>query len=127
MDDIRKKARTDGYVETILGRRLYLPEIHSQNRIRQQAAERTAVNAPMQGSAADIIKLAMIHIDQWILEGNVDASMIMQVHDELVFEVVEDDVDKLITFISDAMCNVVTLDVPIQVGIGMGSNWNKAH
>ena len=94
---------------------------------RQRAAERTAINAPMQGTAADIIKLAMIKVDEWLEKSKIDARMIMQVHDELVFEVSEEQVDEVIKQVRDHMCNVVKLDVPIEVDVGVGNNWDEAH
>ncbi|MBS0358781.1 MAG: DNA polymerase I [Proteobacteria bacterium] len=127
MEDTRKKAHKLGYVETIFGRRLYLPEINSQNFQRQRAAERAAINAPMQGTAADIIKLAMIKVDDWLRNTKIDAKMIMQVHDELVFEVAKSDVEQLVAELQDAMCNVVDLHVPIHIEVGVGSNWDDAH
>lgn len=127
MDDIRNLAHKQGFVETIHGRRLYLPEINVSNIARRRAAERAAINAPMQGTAADIIKLAMIAIDQWIDKSDLDIKMLMQVHDELVFEVAEKDAAKAIPFIRDLMTNVVKLNVPIAVEIGVGNNWDEAH
>ncbi|OYV23230.1 MAG: DNA polymerase I [Methylococcaceae bacterium NSO1] len=127
MDSIRDQAREQGYVETLFGRRLYLPEIKSRNAARRQYAERTAINAPMQGSAADIIKRAMISADQWLFQEKPDAKMIMQVHDELVFEVAEDKVDQFANIIRTIMTSVADLNVPLIVDIGIGSNWDEAH
>jgi DNA polymerase-1 len=127
MDSIRSQAREQGYVETLFGRRLYLPEINSRNAARRQYAERTAINAPMQGTAADIIKRAMIAADQWLTQENPDAKMIMQVHDELVFEIVEDQVDDCAANIRTLMCAAADLDVPLIVDIGIGDNWDQAH
>jgi DNA polymerase-1 len=127
MDSIRAQAREQGYVETLFGRRLYLPEINSRNAARRQYAERTAINAPMQGTAADIIKRAMIAADQWLTQENPDAKMIMQVHDELVFEIVEDQVDDCAANIRTLMCAAADLDVPLIVDIGIGDNWDQAH
>jgi DNA polymerase-1 len=127
MDSIRDQAREQGYVETLFGRRLYLPEIKSRNAARRQYAERTAINAPMQGSAADIIKRAMISADQWLFQEKPDAKMIMQVHDELVFEVAEDKVDQFADIIRTIMTSVADLNVPLIVDIGIGSNWDEAH
>ncbi len=127
MDSIRELAREQGYVETLFGRRLYLPEINSRNAARRQYAERTAINAPMQGTAADIIKRAMIAADQWLYLENPDAKMIMQVHDELVFEIIEDQVDDCAANIRTLMCAAADLDVPLIVDIGIGNNWDEAH
>ena len=127
MDNIRAQAHEQGYVETLLGRRLYLPEIKSKNAARRQYAERTAINAPMQGTAADIIKLAMISTDQWLFKDKPDAKMIMQVHDELVFEVAEDQLENCSNAIRKLMCSAIELNVPLLVDIGIGNNWDEAH
>ncbi|WP_333877919.1 DNA polymerase I [Methylobacter sp.] len=127
MDSIRAQAREQGYVETLFGRRLYLPEINSRNAARRQYAERTAINAPMQGTAADIIKRSMIATDQWLYKEKPDAKMIMQVHDELVFEIAQDQVDDCARKIRSIMCAAVDLDVPLVVDIGIGNNWDEAH
>ena len=127
MTRTRALAHDQGYVETLFGRRLHLPEINARNKQRQQAAERTAINAPMQGTAADIIKLAMIAVDDWLLRGTIDALMIMQVHDELVFEVAESEVDKLLGALPELMAGVAKLDVPLLVEAGVGLNWDEAH
>jgi DNA polymerase-1 len=127
MDNIRDQAREQGYVETLFGRRLYLPEIKSRNAARRQYAERTAINAPMQGTAADIIKRAMIKTDQWLLEDKPDAKMIMQVHDELVFEVAENQVESCSALIRKIMSSAADLNVPLLVDIGVGNNWDEAH
>ena len=127
MDTIKEQAREQGYVETLFGRRLYLPEIKSKNAARRQYAERTAINAPMQGTAADIIKLAMISTDQWLREENPDAKIIMQVHDELVFEVAEDQLDASCIHIRNLMSSAAELNVPLLVDIGIGNNWDEAH
>ncbi|MFU1519417.1 DNA polymerase I [Vreelandella alkaliphila] len=127
MDRIRTQAAEDGFVETVLGRRLYLPEIHSQNRNRRQGAERTAINAPMQGTAADIIKQAMIDVDAWLAEGEFDALMVMQVHDELVFEVAEGQVEAFIEQVQARMQAAATLSVPLIVEAESGANWDEAH
>lgn len=127
MDNTREQAKKDGYVETIFGRRLYLPEINSSNGLRRQYAERIAINAPMQGSAADIIKRAMISIHDWLLEADTGIRMIMQVHDELVFEVPEDQLDLAKTEIEQFMIKAAELAVPLEVGIGVGDNWEQAH
>lgn len=125
MDTIRKTAREQGYVETIFKRRLYLPEINAQNRIRQMAAERAAINAPMQGTAADIIKKAMIDFHN--VADKKSLKMIMQVHDELVFEVQEDMLTEATSLIKNLMETTVTLDVPLIVTVGVGNNWDEAH
>ncbi|MCF7980494.1 MAG: DNA polymerase I [Pseudomonadales bacterium] len=127
MDNIRAQAAEKGYVETLFGRRLYLPEINSRNGMQRQAAERTAINAPMQGTAADIIKKAMIEVDRWLEKDRPDAQVIMQVHDELVLEVVEGDLDQVIQKLREHMCSTVELDVPLIVDIGIGDNWDEAH
>jgi len=127
MDTIRELAREQGYVETLFGRRLYLPEIKSRNAAMRQYAERTAINAPMQGTAADIIKRAMIAADRWLSDEQPDAKMIMQVHDELVFEIAETQLDDCTAAIRDLMCSAATLDVPLIVDIGVGNNWDEAH
>ncbi len=127
MDATRELAKEQGYVETLRGRRLYLPEIHSKNAARRQYAERTAINAPMQGTAADIIKQAMIAVDAWLLQEQVDAKMIMQVHDELVFEVAETKIDEYSGMIRKLMTEAVSLKIPLIVDIGVGNNWDEAH
>ena len=127
MDETRKQAREDGFVTTVLGRRLHLPEIRSRNNQRRQYAERSAINAPMQGTAADIIKLAMIRVADWLAKGKVDARLIMQVHDELVFEVAEGDVEPLIDALGTLMGEAVELSVPLKVQAAAGLNWDEAH
>ncbi len=127
MEVTKEKAKELGYVETLFGRRLYLPEINASNGMRRQAAERTAINAPMQGSAADIIKLAMIDIHNWFKTEKPDCFMVMQVHDELVFEVAEDKVDEYQKIIEKLMTDAVELSVPLIVDIGVGDNWEQAH
>ena len=127
MEQTRELARAQGYVETVFGRRLYLPEINSKNGMRRQYAERTAINAPMQGTAADIIKLAMIHLDGIIQTSKPDVRMIMQVHDELVFEVAEDQVDEAVAMIKKSMVSAAKLAVPLIVDVGIGNNWDEAH
>ncbi len=127
MDRTRTQAKQDGFVETVFKRRLYLPEINSRNAARRQYAERTAINAPMQGTAADIIKRAMINIDRHILSVSHHIRMIMQVHDELVFEIKQEHVEVLVPEIRKIMSTVPELDVPVLVEIGMGQNWDEAH
>jgi len=126
MDNTRATAKENGFVETLWGRRLYLPEINASQIPRQKAAERTAINAPLQGSAADIIKLSMIRIDHWLREEKIKATMIMQVHDELVFEAALQDVDFITNGIRRHMMDVANLLVPLQVDIGAGDNWDEA-
>lgn len=127
METTRELAHEQGYVETLFGRRLYLPEINSRNGMRRQAAERTAINAPMQGTAADIIKRAMLAVDAWLESSGVPARMVMQVHDELVFEVEESAVDTLVTHITQHMEVAAELAVPLVVDVGVGNNWDEAH
>jgi DNA polymerase-1 len=127
MDSTRESAREKGYVETVFGRRLYLPEINHSNGMRRQYAERTAINAPMQGTAADIIKRAMIEVDRWIESSGFDITLIMQVHDELVFEVHNDQVDEVKPEIDRLMTQVANLQVPLVVDMGTGKNWDEAH
>lgn len=120
-------AHKNGYIETLFGRRLYINEINSSNKMRQKAAERAAINAPLQGTAADIIKLAMITVNQWIEKSNINAHMIMQVHDELVFEVHEKDIKTAQKNIAQLMSDVVKLSIPLVVDVGIGNNWEEAH
>ncbi len=127
MDGIREKASKQGYVETVFGRRLYLPEINARNAQRRQYAERSAINAPMQGTAADIIKRAMIRTHDWLREGDTDARMIMQVHDELVFEAAEADADAVAKKATELMCSAADLEVALKVDVGIGKNWDEAH
>ena len=126
MDNTREMAKQKGYVETLFGRRLYLPDINASQIPRQKAAERTAINAPLQGSAADIIKMAMIRINQWLIDSKIDAKMIMQVHDELVFEVADNKIDEVKQAVSQHMADVVSLKVPLLVSVGVGLNWDVA-
>jgi DNA polymerase-1 len=127
MEETKQRARDQGYVETVFGRRLYLPDINARNANVRQYAERTAINAPMQGSAADIIKRAMIRVQGWLLEQRPDCKMIMQVHDELVFEVAQSEVDQCRDAIADLMTSAASLDVALEVDAGIGINWNEAH
>ena len=124
MERTRAQAKEQGYVETLDGRRLYLPDIKSSNGARRAAAERAAINAPMQGTAADIIKRAMIAVDAWLQAEQPRVRMIMQVHDELVFEVHKDDVDAVAKQIHQLMENCTRLDVPLLVEVGRGENWD---
>lgn len=127
MDDVKRLAAEKGYVETLMGRRLYLPEINSRNGMRRQAAERVAINAPMQGTAADIIKRAMLSVDAWLAESPVDAKLIMQVHDELVLEVAASQVETVKAKLCDLMSGAMELSVPLLVEAGVGDNWDEAH
>ena len=127
MDSTRERAKRDGYVETVFGRRLYLPEINSRNRQLQQYAERSAINAPMQGTAADIIKRAMLGVDAWCQQPGVAARLLMQVHDELVLEVREDFLHEATERVRTLMASAATLQVPLKVDVGHGANWDQAH
>ena len=127
MNETRSLAHEQGYVETLFGRRLYLPDINARNRNLQLAAERTAINAPMQGTAADIIKTAMISVDSWLAESQLDARIIMQVHDELVLEVAEAHIDVVSKAVRQHMSAAATLKVPLLVEVGVGNNWDEAH
>ncbi|MDH3387248.1 MAG: DNA polymerase, partial [Gammaproteobacteria bacterium] len=127
MEETKELARQQGYVETVFGRRLYLPEINARNANVRQYAERTAINAPMQGSAADIIKRAMIRVHQWLADKGDACKMIMQVHDELVFEVAEQQVESCRDAIAGLMTGAAELSVRLEVDAGIGSNWNEAH
>ena len=126
MDETRATAREQGYVETVFGRRLYLPEIRSRNAQMRQYAERSAINAPMQGTAADIIKRAMIEVHRWLFD-QPHARLMMQVHDELVLEVAEDRVDSVLTELRGHMMAAAELRVPLKVEVGVGRNWDEAH
>ena len=127
MDETKEKARKHGHIETIYGRRLYLPDINSKNGLRRKYAERSAINAPMQGSAADIIKLAMIDVSNWLKSENAPARIIMQVHDELVLEVQSDVISDIRSKIVEIMESTVNLKVPLIVDVGVGKNWDEAH
>jgi DNA polymerase-1 len=127
MDNTRMQAAEQGYVETLFGRRLYLPDINAKNQGLRKAAERTAINAPMQGTAADIIKQAMVDIDQWLKVAGLDARLVLQVHDELVFEVARGDLELLKDGVSFRMVSAAALSVPLVVDMGAGSNWDEAH
>ena len=127
MNTIRHTAAERGYVETIFGRRLYLPEINARNGMRRQAAERTAINAPMQGTAADIIKRAMVSVDDWLRQGTLKSRMIMQVHDELVLEVPESELQLIQAGLIQRMESAAELLVPLVVDVGVGDNWDEAH
>ena len=127
MDETRKLAHSQGFVETVEGRRLYLPEIRSRNKQQQQYAERAAINAPMQGTAADIIKRAMLSVDAWIESERAPATLVMQVHDELVLEVDAGAVDAVSERVRSLMCAAASLRVPLEVEVGVGANWDEAH
>jgi DNA polymerase-1 len=127
MDGTRDKARAEGYVETVFGRRLWLPEIRSPNPQRRAGAERAAINAPMQGTAADLIKLAMIAVQGWLEEEALGAKLIMQVHDELVLEVPEAELARVQDGLRSRMQDVARLEVPLIVDVGVGANWDQAH
>jgi DNA polymerase-1 len=127
MDETRGQAKARGYVETVFGRRLYLPDINARNKQFQQAAERAAINAPMQGTAADIIKRAMIAVDVWCMSAKRGARLIMQVHDELVLEVETARIAEVTDAVRQHMMAAASLRVPLKVDAGTGSNWDEAH
>jgi DNA polymerase-1 len=127
MDETRATAREQGFVETVAGRRLYLPDIRSRNSQLRQYAERSAINAPMQGTAADIIKRAMIGVHQWLAGAGAPARLVMQVHDELVLEVRDDSVEPVERDLRELMTSAAALRVPLRVDVGRGSNWDEAH
>jgi len=127
MEKVVEKAKENGYVETILGRRRYLKDINSRNHTTQQFAKRNAINTPIQGSAADMIKVAMINIHQAMQERQMQSKMILQVHDELVFDALESELEELKVLVEDKMKNAIVLDVPLEVGMGIGNNWLEAH
>jgi DNA polymerase-1 len=127
MDNTREQAKAQGYVETWFGRRLWLPEINGANGMRRQAAERAAINAPMQGTAADLIKLAMIAVQDWLEKEQLQTKLIMQVHDELILEVPQAELELVKEKLRELMCNVAQLKVPLEVGLGEGANWDEAH
>jgi len=127
MAQTREKAKMEGYVETLFGRRLYLPAIRGGNPMRRQGAERAAINAPMQGTAADLIKLAMIAVQGWLDTEKLKSRLIMQVHDELVLEVAEDELDAVKVRLPELMCGVADLKVPLKVEAGVAANWEAAH
>ena len=127
MESTRLQARDKGYVETVFGRRLWLPEIKSAAQAKRQAAERAAINAPMQGTAADIIKLAMIAVQRWLDVQRMRSLLILQVHDELVLEVPEDELDAVRRELPKLMAGVAQLSVPLVAEVGVGANWDEAH
>jgi DNA polymerase-1 len=126
MDETRRQAREQGYVSTVFGRRLYLPDIKAPQAARRQYAERSAINAPMQGTAADIIKKAMIAVDAWLADSKLDARLIMQVHDELVLEVKKSAAERVQEQLPQLMSNAAELAVPLKVDVGVGANWDEA-
>ena len=127
MDQGKLVAKEQGYVETVFGRRLWVPLINSSNGIQRAAAERAAINAPMQGTAADLIKMAMNNVQQWIVDNKLETLIVMQVHDELVLEVPNAELDMIKTEIPKIMSNVAKLDVPLIADLGSGMNWEEAH
>jgi DNA polymerase-1 len=127
MDRTRELAREQGFVETVFGRRLYLPDIRSGSPVRRQGAERAAINAPMQGTAADLIKVAMIRVQDWLSAERLATRLIMQVHDELVLEAPSEEVDRVRAELPRLMSGVAELSVPLVVEVGVGENWDKAH
>jgi DNA polymerase-1 len=127
MDDTRMQAKAMGYVETVFGRRLWLPEINSPNGPRRQGAERAAINAPMQGTAADLIKLSMIAVQNWLEQERLQSKMVMQVHDELVLEVPESELAHIREKLPELMAGVARLKVPLTAEVGVGKNWDQAH
>ena len=128
MDNVRVEAKKDLYVQTIMGRRLYVNEINAANGLRRQAAERAAINAPLQGSAADIIKKAMLDVDAWIeKEASTSTKIIMQVHDELILEAKKSESEEVLNKVKEIMEAAVDLDIPLIVEASIGSNWNEAH
>jgi DNA polymerase-1 len=127
MQETREIAKQNGYVETYFGRRLWVPEINSSNGMRRAGAERAAINAPMQGTAADLIKLAMIAVQNWLTSEKLNTKLIMQVHDELVLEVPDNELALVREKLPELMQNVAKLDVPLLAEVGVGSNWESAH
>ena len=126
LHEVVNKARKNGYTTTIFGRRRFLSELGSNNKTLREAAERVALNSPIQGSAADIIKVAMININSSIKQNRLKSRMLLQVHDELLFEVFNDERDKLTQLVKSSMCNIYRLNVPLEVTVGYGCNWNSA-
>ena len=127
MDRVIAQARDKGYVETMFGRRRYLPDINSRNGVVRGVAERNAINAPIQGAAADIIKMAMVGVEQAFRKENLQSRMVLQVHDELNFEVVKSEEDKVKEIVKREMESAVSLKVPLEVDMGVGRNWLEAH
>ena len=127
MESTKESASQNGYVETLFGRRLYLREINASNAIRRQASERAAINAPVQGTAADIMKIAMIKMHQSLETEKSQAQIILQVHDELILDTPENEIDKVVNLTTEAMMGAAQLDVPLEIDIGIGDNWDQAH
>ncbi len=127
MEETRNQARRDGYVETVFGRRLWLPDIRTQQVGRRQGAERAAINAPMQGTAADLIKLAMVAVQRWLDEKRMATKLVLQVHDELVLEVPDEELAEIRLELPRLMTQVAKLRVPLVVEVGVGANWDEAH
>ena len=127
MDNVKKEASLHGFVETLYNRRLYLPEINASNAIRRKSAERAAINAPVQGTAADVMKLAMIKLSKWLNTSGLEAKIILQVHDELILEVKDSEVKKASDGLITCMEEAANFSVPLDVEVGVGSNWDQAH
>ena len=127
MESTKESASQIGYVETLFGRRLYLKEINANNALRRQASERAAINAPVQGTAADIMKIAMIRMYQALEKEKSEARIILQVHDELILDTPEKEIDRVIELTTEAMKEATLLDVPLEIDIGIGDNWDQAH
>ena len=127
MESTKESASQNGYVETLFGRRLYLKEINANNALRRQASERAAINAPVQGTAADIMKIAMIRMYQALEKEKSEARIILQVHDELILDTPEKEIDRVIELTTEAMKEATLLDVPLEIDIGIGDNWDQAH
>ncbi len=127
MESTKEFASQNGYVETLFGRRLYLRDINATNAMRRQASERAAINAPVQGTAADIMKIAMINMHKAIKTRKSEAKLILQVHDELILDTPKDEIDKIVSLVTDSMMGAANLDVPLEIDIGIGDNWDQAH
>ena len=127
MESTKEFASQNGYVETLFGRRLYLRDINATNAMRRQASERAAINAPVQGTAADIMKIAMINMHKAIKTQKSKAKLILQVHDELILDTPKDEIDKIVSLVTDSMMGAANLDVPLEIDIGIGDNWDQAH
>ena len=127
MEKTKYDAREAGYIETLFGRRLYLRDINANNAIRRQASERIAINAPVQGSAADIMKIAMINTHRSLKKSGLKAKLTLQVHDELIVDTPKNETDKVTKLLTKSMQEAANLDVPLEVDIGMGNNWDQAH
>ena len=127
MESTKEGASQNGYVETLFGRRLYLRDINASNAMRRQASERVAINAPVQGTAADIMKIAMINVHKAIKKEKIEAKLILQVHDELILDTPEGEIDAVVNLITDSMMGAAKLDVPLEIDIGIGDNWDQAH